>query len=111
MTHAEQTLDLVPGSFPFDSHFCAVDGANIRYVDEGQGTTLFMIHGNPTWSFLYRHVIRALRPHYRCIAIDLPGFGLSRPPAGFSFRTWSRIFSESLVVLALSSGILEYEIR
>ncbi len=86
MTHAEQTLDLVPGSFPFDSHFCAVDGANIHYVDEGQGTTLFMIHGNPTWSFLYRHVIRALRPHYRCIAIDLPGFGLSRPPAGFSFR-------------------------
>lgn len=86
MPHAEQKLDLVPGSFPFDSHFCTAGGANIHYVDEGRGATLFMVHGNPTWSFLYRHVIAALRPHFRCVAIDLPGFGLSQPPAGFGFR-------------------------
>ena len=86
MTHAEQTLDLEPGSFPFQSHFCKAGGANVHYVDEGRGPTLFMVHGNPTWSFLYRHVILALRPHYRCVAIDLPGYGLSEPPHGFSFR-------------------------
>jgi len=86
MTHAEQALGLEPGSFPFESHFRTAGGAMVHYVDEGHGPTLFMVHGNPTWSFLYRHVIGALRPRYRCIAIDLPGFGLSEPPDRFGFR-------------------------
>lgn len=86
MTYAERSLRLAPGSFPFESRFCVSEGANVHYVDEGQGSTLFMIHGNPTWAYLYRHVIRALRPRYRCVAIDLPGFGLSQTPDGFSFR-------------------------
>ncbi|HLI86638.1 MAG TPA: alpha/beta fold hydrolase [Bryobacteraceae bacterium] len=85
MTHAEQSLGLRPGAFPFESHFRTAGGAIVHYVDEGLGPTLFMVHGNPTWSFLYRHVIGALRPRFRCIAIDLPGFGLSQPPPGFSF--------------------------
>jgi haloalkane dehalogenase len=44
-----------------------------------------MLHGNPTWSFTWREVIKALRGSYRCIAPDLPGFGLSRAPAGYGF--------------------------
>jgi haloalkane dehalogenase len=44
-----------------------------------------MLHGNPTWSFLYRNVIRALGPGWRCVAPDLPGFGLSEAPAGYGF--------------------------
>ena len=86
MTHAEQALGLEPGMFPFESHFCTAGGARVHYVDEGHGPALFMVHGNPTWSFLYRHVINALRPRYRCVAVDLPGFGLSEPPDTFSFR-------------------------
>jgi haloalkane dehalogenase len=101
MSHAERTLGLEPGSFPFQSHFCAAGGANVHYVDEGQGPTLFMIHGNPTWSFLYRHVIGALRPHYRCVAIDLPGFGLSEAADGFSFRPQD----QAAVVAALLARI------
>jgi len=101
MTHAEQILDLKPGSFPFQSHFWRAGGANVHYVDEGRGPTLFMIHGNPTWSFLYRHLILALRPHYRCVVIDLPGFGLSEPPDGFSFRPQDHV----VVVSALLAGI------
>ncbi len=45
-----------------------------------------LLHGNPTWSFLYRDVILGLRDHFRCIAIDYPGFGLSTAKPGYSFR-------------------------
>jgi haloalkane dehalogenase len=45
-----------------------------------------MLHGNPTWSFLYRDLIKGLRDRYRCIAPDYPGFGLSRAPAGYGYR-------------------------
>src|SRR4051812_28438464 len=72
--------------FPFESRFADVAGARVHYVDEGEGPVLLLVHGNPTWSFLYRDVIRGLRDRFRCIAVDLPGFGLSRPvPPPYSF--------------------------
>ncbi len=74
-----------PGSFPFASRFAEVGGARVHYVDEGAGPALLMIHGNPTWSFVFRHLVLALRDRFRCIALDLPGFGLSTPPAGYAF--------------------------
>jgi haloalkane dehalogenase len=46
---------------------------------------LLLLHGNPTWSFLYREPIAALRDRYRCIAPDHPGFGLSRPGPGYGY--------------------------
>ena len=52
-------------------------------TDEGSGPTLLLLHGNPTWSFLYRDVIRALRDEFRCVALDYPGFGLSSPRPGY----------------------------
>ncbi len=57
----------------------------MHYVDEGAGPTLLLLHGNPTWSFLYRHVITGLRDRFRCVALDYPGFGLSTAPAGYRF--------------------------
>lgn len=60
-------------------------GARIHYVDEGAGETLLFLHGNPSWSFQWRDLIRGLRGSYRCIALDYPGFGLSEAPAGFGF--------------------------
>jgi haloalkane dehalogenase len=71
--------------FPFESHFLEVGGANVHYVDEGQGPIFLGLHGNPTWSFLYRHLILGLRDRFRCIAVDYPGFGLSTAPAGYGF--------------------------
>ena len=56
-----------------------------HYVDEGEGPTLLLLHGNPTWSFLYRHMIRLLAPTFRCIALDYPGFGLSKAKSGYGF--------------------------
>ncbi|MGX9675213.1 alpha/beta fold hydrolase [Mycobacterium sp. HM-7] len=71
--------------FPFESHFIEIDGHTVHYVDEGSGPTLLMLHGNPTWSFLFRDVIRLLRNDFRCVALDYPGFGLSTPKPGYRY--------------------------
>ena len=72
--------------FPFESRFADAGGARVHYVAEGEGPTLLLLHGNPTWSFLYRDVIAGLRDRFRCVAPDYPGFGLSGPaPAGYTF--------------------------
>lgn len=72
-----------PDLFPFTSRFVEIDGNVVHYVDEGAGPTLVMLHGNPTWSFVYRDVINALRMDFRCIAVDYPGFGLSLARDGY----------------------------
>jgi haloalkane dehalogenase len=71
--------------FPFASHFADVGGAEVHYIDEGEGPVFLCLHGNPTWSFLYRHIVRGLRDQFRCIAVDYPGFGLSTAPVGYRY--------------------------
>jgi haloalkane dehalogenase len=71
--------------YPFESRYAELDGARVHYVDEGSGPTLLLLHGNPTWSFLYRDVIAGLRDDYRCVALDYPGFGLSTASPGYGF--------------------------
>lgn len=71
--------------FPFQSRFVTLDGHTVHYVDEGSGPTLLFLHGNPTWSFDYRDVIRALRDEFRCVALDYPGFGLSSAGPGYQY--------------------------
>jgi haloalkane dehalogenase len=71
--------------YPFRSRYLEVDQARVHYVDEGSGPILLLLHGNPTWSFLYRDIIKGLCGDFRCIAIDYPGFGLSVPAAGYRF--------------------------
>jgi haloalkane dehalogenase len=73
-------------AFPFESHFVAIDGSTIHYIDEGSGPLLLLYHGNPTWSFLYRQVVLELRERFRCVAFDYPGMGLSTARAGFGYR-------------------------
>ena len=71
--------------FPVEHRFLDLDGAHIHYVDEGSGETLLLLHGNPTWSFLYRKIIAALKSDFRCVAIDYPGYGMSDAPPGYGF--------------------------
>jgi haloalkane dehalogenase len=71
--------------YPFDSRYVDIDGNRIHYVDEGSGPTILFLHGNPTWSFLYRNIVLGLRDEFRCIALDYPGFGLSTAHADFGF--------------------------
>lgn len=66
--------------FNFRSHFVNVHGSEIHYVDEGEGETLVLVHGNPTSSYLWRNIIPALSEEYRVIAIDLVGMGKSEKP-------------------------------
>jgi haloalkane dehalogenase len=83
---AESRLGLPPGSFPFESQFATVGQAELHYVDEGTGPPLLMLHGNPSWSVIYKGLIESLQGACRCIAVDLAGFGLSKAPPGFSYR-------------------------
>jgi haloalkane dehalogenase len=80
-------IDLTPDPklFPFESRWFDGAGPRIHYVDEGKGPAVVMFHGNPTWSFLYRNVILALKGRFRCIAMDYPGFGLSERPDGYGY--------------------------
>lgn len=72
--------------FPFEHRFADLgNGIHMHYVDEGQGDILLMLHGNPSWSFLYRKLIHLLSDSYRCIAPDYPGFGLTEAPPQYGF--------------------------
>ena len=72
--------------YPFEPRALDVGAGTMRYVDEGTGPPVVMVHGTPTWSFLYRDLVKGLRDRYRCVAPDLLGFGLSDKPAGASYR-------------------------
>ncbi len=58
----------------------------MHYVDEGRGKPIVMVHGTPTWSFIYRHLIKGLSDDFRVIAPDNIGFGLSEKPENWSYR-------------------------
>jgi haloalkane dehalogenase len=76
MTAADDTARppwLPEALYPFESHYADIHGARVHYVDEGKGPPLLLLHGNPTWSFLYRELIKGLRDQFRCIAPDHPG--------------------------------------
>jgi haloalkane dehalogenase len=72
--------------YPFKSNFIDLDMGKMHYIDEGEGGPIVMIHGNPTWSYLYRHLIKGLSEKYRCIAMDHIGFGLSDKPESWSYK-------------------------
>jgi cis-3-alkyl-4-acyloxetan-2-one decarboxylase len=72
--------------YPFASHYLSLDGQRLHYVDEGAGQTLLLVHGNPTWSFHWRELIRQWRDRYRVIAIDHVGCGLSDKPREYNYR-------------------------
>ena len=64
--------------YPFESRFFAAgSGSRMHFVDEGDGEQIVFVHGNPSWSFEFRHLIRELRTEFRCVAPDHLGFGLS----------------------------------
>ena len=81
-TPEERFVDLANFSFP--PHYVEVDHLRIQYVDEGDSSRdpVLLMHGEPTWCYLYRHMIPVFVQHgYRAIAPDLVGFGRSDKPA------------------------------
>ncbi|MBI4041755.1 MAG: alpha/beta fold hydrolase [Deltaproteobacteria bacterium] len=71
--------------YPFKSNYLTIHGHKLHYVDEGQGDVLVMLHGNPTWSFYYRNLIRHFSKKYRVIAPDHMGCGLSDKPQFYKY--------------------------
>lgn len=64
--------------YPFESRFFTTpSGHKLHYVDEGLGDPIVFVHGNPAWSFEFRHLIAGLQSGFRCVAPDHIGFGLS----------------------------------
>lgn len=63
--------------FPFEPHYVDINGARVHYIDEGTGETILCLHGEPTWSYLYRKMIPILSTTHRVVAMDFIGFGRS----------------------------------
>jgi haloalkane dehalogenase len=72
--------------FDFEPHYREVDGLRLAHLDVGDGPPILMIHGEPTWSFVWRKVIPPLvEAGYRCIAVDLAGCGRSDKPSDLAW--------------------------
>jgi haloalkane dehalogenase len=109
MTDAIRTpdvlLDGLPG-FPWTARYRSYDGLRLAHVDEGEGAPVVMLHGEPTWSFLWRKVAPPLlEAGHRVILPDLPGFGRSDKPID---RDW---YSYDRHVHALAALLEELDIR
>ena len=79
--------------FPFQPHYIEIDNIRIHYVDEGSNDeeVILLMHGEPSWSFLYRHMIPPLvKAGFRCVAPDLVGFGRSDKPTEQSDHTYAK---------------------
>lgn len=71
--------------YPYQSHTFQVPAGTLYYLDEGQGEPVVMVHGNPTWSFVYRRLIAGLSDRFRCVVPDHIGFGQSDKPTNWSY--------------------------
>jgi len=72
----DERFSVLP-DFPFAPHYTDVNGLRVHYVDEGKGEIILCLHGEPSWSFLYRKMITTLSTRHRVVAMDFVGFGRS----------------------------------
>jgi haloalkane dehalogenase len=79
--------------FPFERHYVGIGLHQMHYLEEGVGEPVVMLHGNPSWSFYYRHLIKVLSPYFHCIVPDHIGMGLSDKPGddGYAYTLEQRI--------------------
>jgi haloalkane dehalogenase len=86
----DELLVGLPG-FPFQAHYREHDGLRLAHIDEGSGAPVVFMHGEPTWSFLWRKVMTpVLDAGFRCVAPDLPGFGRSDKPVDVDWYSYDR---------------------
>jgi len=90
--------------YPFTpQNFTTPHGARMSFLDEGPrgGEAVLMLHGNPTWSFYFRDLVRELSPRLRCVAPDHVGMGLSDKPEDYAYRLAARIDDVAALVAHL----------
>ncbi|MGI9434295.1 MAG: alpha/beta fold hydrolase [Geminicoccaceae bacterium] len=96
---ADETFD---GTWPFEAHYTDAPGFRMHYVDTGGGSeTLLLLHGEPTWGYLFRQQIPVWSEHARVIAPDHMGFGKSAAPEDRSYWLQDHIDNLEAFVLAL----------
>ena len=88
--------------YPFRPHFLDVGGPRMHYLDEGDGPVLVLLHGNPTWSFHFRELIKGLRDRYRIIAPDHIGCGLSEKPQTYDYTLATHVANIERLIKHLS---------
>lgn len=100
MIRPDETFD---GSFPYAPRFTYAPGFAMHYVDEGprDGEVVLCLHGEPTWGYLFRHLIAALKDTWRVVAPDHMGFGKSATPPERSYWLQDHIDNLERFVLAL----------
>jgi haloalkane dehalogenase len=95
-------------AFPFEPRYRELDGLRLAHIDEGDGAPVVFVHGEPTWSFLWRKVIPpVLEAGFRCIAPDHAGFGRSDKPTDLGWYSYDRhceLFAELLERLDVRGG-------
>jgi haloalkane dehalogenase len=79
--------------YPFKSHYIEINGLKYHFLDEGAGDPVVMLHGNPTWSFYFRNLVKGLSSQFRIIVPDHIGCGLSDKPVihQYDYRLISRV--------------------
>lgn len=78
--------------YPFESHFVDVMGGHrYHFIDEGDGQPILFVHGNPTWSFAWRNLVKDLSADYRTIAVDHIGCGFSDKPQDYEYTLENHI--------------------
>jgi haloalkane dehalogenase len=86
----EERFESIPG-YPWEPVYREWEGMRLAHIDEGEGEPVLLLHGEPTWGFLWRKVMGPLLDAgYRCIVPDLPGFGRSDKPADDEWYTYDR---------------------
>jgi haloalkane dehalogenase len=86
----DDALRGLPG-YPFEQRYREVDGLRLAHIDEGEGAPVIFMHGEPTWSYLWRKVIPPVRDAgFRCVAPDLAGFGGSDKPTDIGWYSYDR---------------------
>lgn len=103
------TFDITPfrDLYPWSgNHLDRGDGVRMHYLDEGQGEPLLLLHGNPTWSFYWRHLVSGLSDQYRCVVPDHVGMGLSDKPGDdrYAYTLRSRVDDVGALVDHLGLG-------
>ncbi len=77
--------------YPYTPKQFSPDGHTMAYLDEGEGPVVVCVHGNPSWSYLYRNVVAVLSDRYRCIVPDHIGCGFSDKPQEYDYTLKNHI--------------------
>ena len=84
--------------YPFRFNYLEIEGQKYHYIDEGSGDPIVMVHGNPTWSFYYRNLIKHFSKTHRVIVPDHMGCGLSDKPQDYNYTLKNHVLNLELLL-------------